>query len=31
VGLPEDGAWAAYTLYDADAAWIEQVRLLQPS
>lgn len=30
VGLPEDGAWAAYTLYDADAARLEQVRLLQP-
>lgn len=27
VGMPEDGAWAAYTLYDATAGWIEQVRL----
>lgn len=27
VGLPEDGAWAAYTLYDAMAARLEQVRL----
>lgn len=27
VGLPEDGAWAAYTLYDTDATRLEQVRL----
>ena len=27
VGLPEDGAWAAYTLYDAGAARLQQVRL----
>jgi predicted phosphodiesterase len=27
VGLPEDGAWAAYTLYDPGAARLEQVRL----
>lgn len=27
VGMPEDGAWATYTLYDATAGWIEQVRL----
>jgi predicted phosphodiesterase len=26
-GLPEDGAWAAYTLFDADTACIELVRL----
>jgi predicted phosphodiesterase len=31
VGLPEDGAWATYTLYDAEEAWLEQVRLSQPS
>jgi hypothetical protein len=27
VGLPEDGAWAAYSLYDAEAGEIEQIRL----
>jgi hypothetical protein len=27
VGLPEDGSWAGYTLYDADTARIEQRRL----
>jgi predicted phosphodiesterase len=31
VGLPEDGAWAAYTLYDAGAPCLEQVRLSRPS
>jgi hypothetical protein len=31
VGLPEDGAWAAYTFYDAGAGWLEQVRLSPPS
>lgn len=27
VGLPEDGGWAAYTLYDTDAHCIEMIRL----
>jgi hypothetical protein len=27
VGLPEDGGWAAYMLYDTDSAQIEPVRL----
>jgi predicted phosphodiesterase len=27
VGLPEDGGWAAYALYDADASLIDLVRL----
>jgi predicted phosphodiesterase len=27
VGLPEDGGWAAYTLYDARAGRIEQIHL----
>lgn len=31
VGLPEDGAWAAYTLYDAGVARLEQVRLQRPA
>ena len=30
VGVPEDGGWAAYTLYDAAAARIEPVRLPVP-
>jgi hypothetical protein len=27
VGLPDDGGWAAYALYDADAGRIELIRL----
>lgn len=30
VGLPEDGGWAAYALYDTDARRIELVRLNRP-
>jgi predicted phosphodiesterase len=30
VGLPEDGSWAAYTLYDAKARCVELIRLDQP-
>jgi hypothetical protein len=30
VGLPEDGSWAAYTIYDSDERIIEQVRLARP-
>ena len=30
VGLPEDGGWAAYVLYDAERAEIERVRLGRP-
>jgi predicted phosphodiesterase len=30
VGLPEDGGWAAYVLYDAGSEWIERVRLQHP-
>lgn len=30
VGLPEDGGWAAYVLYDADSARIERIRLHHP-
>ena len=30
VGLPEDGGWAAYLVYDAGAGWMEQVRLGHP-
>ena len=29
VGLPEDGAWAAYSLYDAGARCVELIRLAQ--
>jgi predicted phosphodiesterase len=29
VGLPEDGGWAAYTLYDAGAGTVELIRLEQ--
>ena len=31
VGLPEDGAWAAYTLYDASQCRIELIRLAPPA
>jgi diadenosine tetraphosphatase ApaH/serine/threonine PP2A family protein phosphatase len=31
VGLPEDGAWAAYALYDTDTARLELLRLSPPS
>lgn len=30
VGLPEDGGWAAYVLYDAESGWMERVRLQHP-
>jgi predicted phosphodiesterase len=30
VGLPEDGGWADYVLYDTDAGWIERVCLHHP-
>jgi predicted phosphodiesterase len=30
VGLPKDGAWSAYALYDEDKGRIELVRLTQP-
>jgi predicted phosphodiesterase len=30
VGLPEDGGWAAYALYDADARQVERIRLTGP-
>jgi diadenosine tetraphosphatase ApaH/serine/threonine PP2A family protein phosphatase len=31
VGLPEDGAWAAYALYDTETTRLELVRLSWPS
>jgi hypothetical protein len=30
VGLPQDGYWAAYTLYDSDAAYVEMRHLCAP-
>ncbi|MGD2039743.1 MAG: metallophosphoesterase family protein [Anaerolineae bacterium] len=30
VGLPEDGSWAAYVVYDADARQIDLIRLASP-
>jgi predicted phosphodiesterase len=30
VGLPEDGGWAAYILYDANARQVERIRLKEP-
>jgi hypothetical protein len=30
VGLPEDGGWAAYALYDAESGSVERVRLGHP-
>ena len=30
VGLPEDGCWAAYTIYDSSERSIQQVRLARP-
>lgn len=31
VGLPEDGGWAAYVLYDAGARRVERIRLDRPA
>ena len=31
VGLPEDGGWAAYVLYDANARHVERIRLKGPT